>query len=81
MHKEALLQKSQRYALLNSDRVKVCKTMFINTLSILKKGSLCSNEKRSNKNASEEDKRGDHLKNRFSIRRHIKSFAEVDSHY
>lgn len=71
----------------DTERVQVCKTMFLNTLGIRKGVVDIAMKKRTKENTGEEDKRGRHVKKVTStellnsIRHHIESFAVVDSHY
>lgn len=71
----------------NGDKIRVCKTMFINTLGINKGVVDVAMTKRSPLIVIEEDKRGKFAKLRFppsvieNVKEHIKSFPIVPSHY
>ena len=75
------------YLPLFGKKIKVCKTMFINTLGIKKGVVDYAMKNRSKLNTSTGDKRGKHVKKclpsevKLSIRRHIESFPAVSSHY
>nr|CAH7754515.1 unnamed protein product [Callosobruchus chinensis] len=75
------------YLPLDGVRVRVCKTMFLNTLGIKKGVVDIALKKRSSVNMSFSDRRGRHVKKVVSpevkngIKRHIESFPVVASHY
>ncbi|KAK5644896.1 hypothetical protein RI129_006196 [Pyrocoelia pectoralis] len=70
-----------------NEKVKVCKTMFLNTFGIRKGVVDIAMTKRTKENTSESDKRGRHIKKQTtheivsSVRNHIESFPVVESHY
>lgn len=70
-----------------TEKVKVCKTMFLNTLGIRKGVVDIAMTKRTKENTSEPDNRGRHIKKQTnqeivnSVRNHIGRFPVVESHY
>nr|CAI5860226.1 unnamed protein product [Callosobruchus analis] len=75
------------YLPLDNVRVRVCKTMFLNTLGIKKGVVDIALKKRSSVNTSFSDRRGRHVKKvlntevKNGIKTHIESFPVVPSHY
>lgn len=71
----------------NADKIRVCKTMFLNTLGINKGVVDITMAKRSSLNVFEGDKRGKHVKACYpssvvqNVKSHIQSFPVVPSHY
>ncbi|XP_072384010.1 uncharacterized protein [Diabrotica undecimpunctata] len=71
----------------NNERIKVCKTMFINTLGIKKGVVDIAMKKRTSENTTEGDNRGKHVKKVTNttvlenVKSHIQSFPTVPSHY
>ncbi|XP_074041474.1 uncharacterized protein [Leptinotarsa decemlineata] len=68
-------------------KVKVCKTMFLNTLGIKKGVVDIAMKKRTTENTNQEDKRGRHIKKQTppdivqNVKAHIESFPVMPSHY
>nr|CAH7749533.1 unnamed protein product [Callosobruchus chinensis] len=74
------------YLPLDGVRIRVCKTMFLNTLGIKKGVVAIALKKRSSVNTSFSDRRGRHVKKvipevKNGIKRHTESFPLVASHY